>query len=462
MSDPVSGLLLPLVNAHLARATGSFTAAWGDGELQVYLLGGVVTHFAGPPEMLRAIAPAGLKLTGDLGRDLAALFGAGVGVAAALDGAAEALGRQLAQIVEMPRARSGFMPTNTSPEGAIPLPYTLPRILAQGFKTVRGSHAPERAFRRYHQHSVKPINDRVAELADASAARIYRQARNEPSLLTLIGTFSSGNPGRIDEAWRALDLLLHMGALALGAPVPKTAATPVDHSARVEEFRAMARAVREQHPFAALEIPKDEPVDKITRDRIESAFRALASRFHPDRLAGEPPEVREAAVEVFSALQEKRSALERPEVLKEAKDRHALEARGEVYVSDLDRERARVLYRKALSAERTRNWASCRDLARQAIAVDPKQAEYHLLALFCEALLKDRSPESAVTAIAALKFEPPRAQADAAWRQGWLLRIAGRNREAHQALKKALELVPDHFDARSELRALERQVSGKS
>jgi curved DNA-binding protein CbpA len=95
-----------------------------------------------------------------------------------------------------------------------------------------------------------------------------------------------------------------------------------------ETFLAWAASLQDVSYYTVLRVSED-----ATMEQVKESFHAIALRCHPDRFAGEPDEVREAAGEVFKRAVEAYRVLSRAD-LREQYD--GLLAQGKVRVVEGD------------------------------------------------------------------------------------------------------------------------------
>ena len=460
MSVPVVSPLVELVRAARARATGRFTlASPAGGGLTVDLQGGAVVEVGGAPGLLSGVGVSG---SGSLQRDLGAAVGAGVGFDKALGVACEALGRALVAAVEIPGAQGGFTP-GASPAGAFPLPTSVTNLLSAAWRQHRGAEALQRALAPLQRHTVQLVEGQQAEGLDPTLTRLMQRAKTGPSVEELLAEAAAKGPARRDEVARGVELLVHLGLISLVAPVkvarPTPAAPPptaAPAGPTPEELLTLARQLRVQSPLQALGLT-ETPAAEITREKVQSAFRAVANRHHPDRYSSQSDAHRAAAMEVFAALNEHSSALAEPAALQLEVEKLACAQRGEVWVSDMDKERAKVVIKRALAAEQARSFQNARDLAQEARALHPGSLEGALLSAYFRAVLKELPLPDALALIDGLTMPNDRLRAEAAYRAGRLFSLAERPNDARARFSRCVELNPNHTDAQRELRVLQRR-----
>ena len=96
-------------------------------------------------------------------------------------------------------------------------------------------------------------------------------------------------------------------------------------------------------------------------------------------------------------------------------------------------------------------WTEAQHAAMLAARLDPRQARYRILDIFCRVAARQISPVDGVMNLDALFLTEPKEQALAQVTAGRLLKAAGRKSQAMSRFKAALQLDPERADAKSEL-----------
>ena len=271
-------------------------------------------------------------------------------------------------------------------------------------------------------------------------------------------------------------------APAAPGPAPAGAAHPVRPRSRPRPSRtagatgATIRAVIAERlaaldggadHFALLGIGRDAPADQI-----RTAYFALARQLHPDRLAavGIVDEKRDAQ-RLFAQINQAFDILSNPRRRTEYLE--VLSAGGESAVR-AQADRAEALAQRLLSAEdhfRRGEMALRRDQLdeahaefKQAVELNPDEGEHHALlawTTYCTA------PDKAAVRAAikagfdtAIKASPRSASPHLYL--GRMARMEGHDQEAIRHFQRALQLMPGHSEAASELRVLEARVSARA
>jgi tetratricopeptide (TPR) repeat protein len=134
---------------------------------------------------------------------------------------------------------------------------------------------------------------------------------------------------------------------------------------------------------------------------------------------------------------------------------------GEREVTDLDRERARVLERLANSRMQHRSWKAARDIWVQALEMTPDEPMFHLRERFCRAVLKEYPYDETAVAISKMDLKVERElsvgergkrEVEKIYREGWLWKLAGEEAKALSCFRKIVALDPEHREAQREVR----------
>lgn len=494
MSEIPSSILSPLLDAWTARGSGLYQIDTESGESKVFLKAGRVVQVEGVEGLLSGVVEGAL-LQGELLADLGAVAVLGASIDVAMAAAADNLGRHIVAVLEQPSATARFTPGVAAPPGSFPLPQDLPLILVKALRDGRPLDSVRERLAELSQHRPKAVDSPLARSMDPAALRVLKRSDGSRTVEDIIGLEASGGSARAAAARRTLDMLIALGVVELlepAAPEAPPAAAPspsveVDPQAGaapsaprrrshrrsrgrsaepepepvdpVAELKELAARLERLTPLEALGIPDDEPAMSITRERVDKAFRAVAQNYHPDRYAREDESLRDAAAQVFAVVNEKCAALTDPEALEDAKLRLDARQRGEIYVSDMDQEKAKVIYRKAEMAERTRAWAHGRELLAKARALDPNNPLITILDTFYAVVLRQQTPNEALATLSALQTKTDRQRAEVAYRAGRIYRLANQDKLAIPLFRKALEHNPNHVSAQRELRLLERRVA---
>jgi len=234
-------------------------------------------------------------------------------------------------------------------------------------------------------------------------------------------------------------------------PVETVVKNPADLYKKAAEIEAM-------NPLLAIGLDPDELEEGITPDTVRSAFRKCASAYHPDRLGELDGETREAAEAVFASFNELRSLLNNQADIDKTIKRLRQERTGVKEITEFDRERARVMGRKASGFMRHRRWQPALELLRQAQALDPENVMLGLWQVFCQGILQEVPYAQAAKSIEEMQPAGKKNQAERLYRAGWLWKLGGQEKRAMGSFQETLKVEAGHLEAQRELRVLQKRL----
>lgn len=211
--------------------------------------------------------------------------------------------------------------------------------------------------------------------------------------------------------------------------------------------RARLASVGDEDHFARLGLPRT-----AGREDIKQAFFAAAKRLHPDRIPAAVQHLAPQLKELFAAINdsyqllqddERRLAylaeLDHPEV--HGDDRAAKDAQ------------VRTLESRAAAAAMRRDYAAVQQILGEALQVDDRP---DLRAHILWARQSEKPHEAGLvrTELEQLAARFPRCAA-AHYYLGVLARVSGDTARARDSFRRTLDLVPDHREARQELRLID-------
>jgi tetratricopeptide (TPR) repeat protein len=244
------------------------------------------------------------------------------------------------------------------------------------------------------------------------------------------------------------------------ARIDRAAARPAPREpSEQEKLRAVELVLQSKEPLEVLELHE---APTLTVDSLSAAFREIGGRYHPDRFNGKPEAVQESAARIFAIVTAAYDALKEPDALEYARNVLQARARGEVYVDEMSAAKARVFFRKAEAASRQRNRSAAAELVDQAVALDPRHAEYRILQVFAHAVLGDLPPGESLKELAEIDCKTVGEQLNKNLTAGQLLKMDDRPDEAVEYFRKVLETQPGHPEAKREVWLYERRSSGGS
>jgi tetratricopeptide (TPR) repeat protein len=244
---------------------------------------------------------------------------------------------------------------------------------------------------------------------------------------------------------------------------PKAPATPTSPPAappasltgelaeRWREITDRAATIDRADYFMMLELARD-----ATREQVESAFLALAKRWHPDRLPPELAPVRDACSRVFGRMSEARSTL--------ADDEHRarymrLLAEGSG-TPEMQESVAKVLeaardFQKAEIRFKRNDLVEAETYCRQAMEADPTQPDYLAMLAWLTALKPEsQSVDKTLECIKMLDRAVAMSERceRALFSRAMLYKRLGKGDLATKDFKRVVDLNPRNIDAAREVR----------
>jgi tetratricopeptide (TPR) repeat protein len=261
-------------------------------------------------------------------------------------------------------------------------------------------------------------------------------------------------------------------------------AAPASRGARAPAPRRARRnsaAIQEIDQLLATKVPLlDQGADHFTLlglsqtarpDEIQKTYFMLARKLHPDRLSaiGVADEARNAQrlmAQINAAFAVLNDAGKRDEYLSilsrggEAAIR-AEEARADEMAMSVMR--AEELFRQGEMALRRDQLPQAIDAFKEAVALQPNEAEYQALLAWAQfAAAPDKNALANLTRRALQKaIETNERAVTARFFLGRVERMLGKEREALQHFQEVLRIKPNHSEAASEARILEQRLKGK-
>jgi CheY-like chemotaxis protein len=475
------------------EATGQLEVAGPTVRARLGFKAGKIVWVEGVPGLLASLdatLPAG-----PLGAQIGMAVARGIDPTRAMDVAASTLGETLVAWLDAPPAEAwvSWIADWKAPAGSFPLPRTVQRLLVDAHRAGLSAGALEARWAR--PSPTAGVRARVPEDApqdrwglDATALRILREAVAPVAIAELTRRVAP-DASRVQDAWRAMDLLRALGLLVpmeveaspLQAPPPPatepphpaeavstpraapaepepTAPPPGDDGMddpRAARFREARDRMAGQVPLEILEL-----ADKRTLgdDEVAAAFRDISKRYHPDVHFNAPPAVRELAEVCFAQVQSAYETLKAPGGLAEAKRWQAARATGAAFVGEKDHNAARMAFRRGEALWRNRDWAGADAQFLDAFQRDPDtwpHALYHAHA----GMLTQRLPaDKALALVEALLPKHPKNAAEILTVAGHVCKLAGRQPEALTRYRKAVEVDATAHEALREIRLAERRA----
>jgi DnaJ-domain-containing protein 1 len=198
--------------------------------------------------------------------------------------------------------------------------------------------------------------------------------------------------------------------------------------------------------YDVLGLPPGAPVSAV-----QSAFFALAKKWHPDRLRPEVSDLKEQAARVFARVSQASQVLTDP-TARASYDKSLTQGSAPDEAEQVQRVlRANTAFQKAEVHLKRGNLALAEKEAQIAYSSDPSQADHVALYVWIAA----QKPSADLTELAvqlekAAKTDPNNLRVR--WYRGQLLKRLGRAREALHDFRFIVERDPRHTDAHREVR----------
>jgi curved DNA-binding protein CbpA len=342
-------------------------------------------------------------------------------------------------------ADSEVLPLSTPMESLKPEDVILRGVQRTGADTLR--------------RSLQPLKGKQVSL---DLAGLPEETQRDPAVERAREALQSAG-GRTDDLLRqhgaVLFGLLVLGALRVEGDQPESkldglpegpARTgvkkgPVTHAELLELRKGQA----EQSHFEVLGLPRG-----ASAAECKSAFFALAKRYHPDRFAGEPEEIRALAGDVFARISVAHESLsdptQRQEYLASLKSKGESEKENEVsqiLTAEVQFQKGEALFKK-------KDYVRALEQFRWALELNPEEGEYQAMRGWTTYLTNPEDPEAAAQAREDLEKAVALAPRSVTgyYYLGMLLKACRELESAEKMFRRAIELAPGHVEAARELR----------
>jgi curved DNA-binding protein CbpA len=240
-----------------------------------------------------------------------------------------------------------------------------------------------------------------------------------------------------------------MPAKSIAPPPPSTLSREL--AERWKEIADRAATIDRADYFMMLDIARD-----ATHEEVETAFFALAKRWHPDRLPAELAPVRDSCSRVFARMSEAHTTLgdeeQRGRYMKLLADGSGSPEMQETVAKVIE---ASQNFQKAEVFIKRNDLVQAEAYCRQALDADPMQADYVAMFAWLTALKpENQSPEKTLESIKMLDKAASlsnRCEKAYYWR-GMLYKRLGKNDLAAKDFKRVVDLNPRNIDAAREVR----------
>lgn len=359
-----------------------------------------------------------------------------------------------------------------APGGAMQLPGRIPRLIAEARTLERPASAVRGALGARRKEAVGiQVPDDAPESQWGLTTVALRLLRDGARVETLGELLGAARGGETDEVWEAVDLLCCLGMLRIGdgvvvraeaapegeddieiEPLAGGAASGTGDVALDEEAAALKAWLDDGREHLHWQVLGIEDSEQMTADGVEAAFRKQSASFHPDMYLSAAPGTQALARRCFARLVEAREALEDVDVLLETRQRKRAEEDGRPYASPAEQQQGRLIARRAEVSVRKSQWAEASRLWKEACAVDGTEVSYQWNRLLAGWRAGEIDGPTAEAEMLALKSMKVGQRADLMATVGEIRLRAGDEEGAYAAFTSAVELNPDHVDARRRLR----------
>ena len=486
-------LIGKITEIHRERKTGQLHLMRDTRLASVWFSDGGISHADGLPEVLEAAvqSPPPGGFTGDLMGDLGKAIASGTPPEEALRAAHRGIVAILADAGLAFASNWGFQEGAAPPPGSMPLPGDVMKDLIAALDNHPSLEGLKEGLEQRPHHRLR-VEGKIlpTDGFPPVALRVYRLAAKGRTLQETLQEIG-GDEERQRLALKCLAMLKVLDLVQIAekpqeAPAPphreeraprqvsSTVSSPrpdskksrpaagnePDPSSVPDDPDALfkrAAEVEAMNPLLAIGLDPDEVSDPITPEAVRAAFRREATVYHPDRLRNLSPEAQEAAEAVFTAFNELRNLVASQGDIEQCIKKLQQERSGIREITEFDRERARVMGRKAAGYMRHKKWRPGLELIRQARELDPENVMLCLWENFGEGILKEVPYAVAAQKILELEIDGKKERAETLYRAGCLWRLAGKEKRALRCFMDAVAAQPSHSEAQTELRVLQKR-----
>lgn len=492
MPEAGPSLVGKIAAIHRERKTGQLHLMQGSRLASVWFSDGGISHADGLPEILKGAVssepPGGF--TGDLMADLGNAIAGGTPPEEVLRAAHRGIVGVLADAGLAFDSNWGFQEGVTPPPGSMPLPGDVMKDLIAALEANPLLETLKSQLLTWKGHELR-VEGKIlpTDGFPPVALRVYRLAAKGRTLEETLKEIG-GDEARQTLALRSVAMLRTLELIHF-SDHPKAEAQrnePVESESTTADSQAShahsppqrkratgstakiqkvpddpdalfkrAAEVEAMNPLLAIGLDPDEVSEAITPEVVRAAFRREATVYHPDRLRELSVESQEAAEAVFTAFNELRNLIASQEDIELCIKKLQQERSGIREITDFDRERARVMGRKAAGYMRHKKWRPGLELIRQAKELDPENVMLLLWEHFGEGILKEVPYAEAAQKILELDIEGRKDRAERLYRAGCLWRLAGKEKQALRCFMDAVAALPSHAEAQTELRVLQKR-----
>lgn len=459
--------------AHRIGATGRVEVSGGGAAFSIGVQSGRVVAWSGLPglleERLEGVSPSG---AGDLMGQLGAAIGQGASPDLAMQTAAVALGARVAATLQEPGLHVRWRADGFGAGAPMPLPTPIPSLLASGLSEARGPVAVRRTYGPRRKLGVRATQPNDAPESQWRLPPVALRMVREAGRVDTLGELLAAAGGESDATWRALDLVVQLGLVAISEaavsaprrrPAPAVQApdpaddievTAVEAAAVVDpELERLTQTLADltrAEPHVVLGVKK---ADDASVEGLDQLFIERSAEFHPDRLAGADAKLKRLSEQCFTRVADAREALQDSDRRIELVERLRAAEAGVPWASYDDRRKAVLIGKQGEIALKKGSWDEAWRHLDRARRTDPTEFRYGFHALHAGWRAGKIPPHDAVQQLLALDGLTRGQAGDAFALAGEiLLREELDEDHGYSLLEKAVERNPELVDAKRRLR----------
>jgi tetratricopeptide (TPR) repeat protein len=479
--------------AHRCRASGHLRVFDGEANHSFHLREGGVVDVEGIDQPLGALAPDAHCELG-LERAIGEAMASGHSLEAVLEEVCRNVGKAMAAWCLTDIGILSFKPLPDASTAGFRLPWSIVAMLSHGLHLAGSTERGEKLLEAQPLDPIAVMFPSDAERRldlDALSMRVLNLARANPPFQDLVARATRGNSARRREVLHRVFLLHETGLLHLPERPLETdeetqrvvrrrparrrqTSQPPEMARRSRspertpggdrrttkrpeaeqlgsKLRKRADILREQNFFQRLDL--GDAQERPTPEQVDEAFHKLSKRYHPDRHREATNEVRDAAEDIFSLLSEAIEGLRKKRVADEQWERNRCAQQGIPYVTDRDRTKAKMSYKKGERLFRNRDYTIAEACFHEAAVKDPLTPLYTFMHAYAAFLAKQMTGEETLKILTNQKAETQQQTSEFCTIIGRVTQLSGGDKEkATYWYQKAVLADPNNRDAQRELR----------
>jgi hypothetical protein len=429
-----------------------------------------------------------------------------------LEEASKSLGRAMATWSLTDIGIISFKPIEREGRPVFQLPWSLIAMLGHGMALSGSTELGAKLLEDQAQDPISvllPSEHQEQRLGlDPLALRVINLARARPPLQDLVARATRGNSARRREVLHRVFLLNRLGLLHLPEPAlhtdeetqrvprrrprPRRTASPdasrqslspeASRRSRPPErtpggdrrstgtepspeqmaakLRQRVEILQGQNFYQRLGLGEAEA--RPTPEQVDEAFHGLSKRYHPDAVAKHGALVADVAEDIFQLLSEAIEGLRKKRVADEQWERNRCFQQGTPYVTDRDRTKAKMSFKKGERLFRNRDYGIAEACFHEAATKDPLTPTYTYMHAYSAFLAKQMPADEALRIIGALKPETQKQTSEFQYTIGRIILLSdGSKADAIQHFEKAVAADAENRDAQRELRLHSMRAESK-